>query len=84
VREHARIRGYLPAGHPLADVDSDAPLGLEALVYTRHAGRLAFLTPTRRRAYTLDRDGHAFAQVTTLERDGTASSATFRGADPAT
>ena len=44
------------------------------------AGRLAVLTLARRRAYGLEHDqaGRSLARVTTLDADGTASSATFR------
>jgi hypothetical protein len=78
--------GHLSA--PLADevraaVDAGDVEWTPNLAADTHTGRLSFLTRARRRAYVLDhdRDGQQFAQVTWLEEDGTASSATFRGGE---
>ena len=74
---------HLPA--PLAAdacraVDDGDVEWTEYLADETTAGRLAFLTPTRRRGYVLDRDqdGRSFAQVTTFDPHGPATSASFR------
>ena len=75
--------GHLPAelvAELRADIDADDVEWTPNLAAETHAGRLALLTPGRRRAYLLDqdRDGQTFGQVTSLDEDGTASSAKFR------